>query len=95
MGDYLLPGIALVLFLVGAGRFFWTWKFAAKDIIWTLINLPVAAVSLALSDFLHFKTRLPLWLFGILLLAAAILSPHFSVALGVVIVLLWIYTVKD
>lgn len=89
--DYLLPAIALALILAGAGRFLWTWKFSPRDTIWILVDIPIAAASLALCDFLRFQTRLPLWLFAILLLAAAIVSAHFSIGLGIILAGLWIF----
>src|SRR5262249_45763820 len=90
---YLLPIMAAALILTGAFRFALLPAFHFSDAGWALLCIPIAAVALLVCDFVRYRTHVSLWLFVVPLLAAAVLSKHFCIALGVVLLGIWIYNV--
>ncbi|HEV3039836.1 MAG TPA: hypothetical protein VHA33_18865 [Candidatus Angelobacter sp.] len=92
---YLLPIIAATLILAGALRLALMPAFRFSNAVWALLCIPIAAVALLVCDFVRYRTRASLWIFAVVLLAAAILSKHFCIALGVVLLGIWIYNVAQ
>ena len=68
-----------------------THEFGIRDGLRVLIEAPVSFVLLLVCDYVHFRTRITVSLFLFLFFMLIVCSAHFSVAMGIVVLGIWVY----
>jgi len=91
IGDYALSFAAVVLVVAGLVRFLLARRFGLSDAVWTLVDVPLAALLLLVADYVHFHARINVLVFLTVFLLLAISSSAFSVGLGIALMGIWIY----